>query len=106
MIEYLDRKRINVNRIKNENQSRIIIVDPDLMKNICSDWLLQRKHWNGTNKNYLWARSVTRWLLFRLWQIILVGDFNLFFDPSLEASGAKPASKKKRWISKLVQVFE
>ena len=37
MIEYLDRKRIKVNRIKNDNQSRIIIVDADLMKNICSD---------------------------------------------------------------------
>ena len=34
-------------------------------------------------------------------KIILVGDFNLFFDPSLEASGAKPASKKKNEFQNL-----
>ena len=33
-------------------------------------------------------------------KIILAGDFNLFFDPSLEASSSKPTLKKKT-ISKL-----
>ena len=28
-------------------------------------------------------------------KIILAGDFNLFFDPSLEASSSKPTLKKK-----------
>ena len=36
--------------------------------------------------------------------IILTGDFSLFLDSSLEASGSKPALKKKS-ISKLVQIF-
>ena len=38
-------------------------------------------------------------------KIILAGDFNLFFDPSLEASSSKPTLKKKT-ISKLLQIFE
>ena len=38
-------------------------------------------------------------------KITLAGDFNLFFDPSLEASDGKPALKKKI-ISKLLQIFE
>ena len=39
--------------------------------------------------------------------MILVGDFNLFFVPSPEASGGKPdLKKKKKKNSKLVQIFE
>ena len=37
-------------------------------------------------------------------KIILAGDFNLFFDPSLEASGGKPALKKKIYFKTFANI--
>ena len=37
---------------------------------------------------------------------ILAGNFNLFFEPGLEASGGKPTSKKQKSISKFWQICE
>ena len=38
-------------------------------------------------------------------KVVLAGDFNLFFDASLEASGGNPTLKKKS-ISKVLQLIE
>ena len=87
MIGYLASKKIKVNRIKDVKQGRILVVISDIdeetfvlidlyntnaekeqIKTICElDQLLDDFYLDSNKK------------------ILLAGDFNLFFDPSLEA---------------------
>ena len=94
MIGYLGSNKVN--RIKNDNQGRILIVDADINE---ETFVLI----NVYNANTETEQIKTIYELDQLLSdfldsnknIILAGDFNLFFDPSLEGSGGKPALKKK-----------
>ena len=105
MIGYLGSNKVN--RIKNDNQGRILIVDADINE---ETFVLI----NVYNANTETEQIKTIYELDQLLSdfldsnknIILAGDFNLFFDPSLEGSGGKPALKKKKSISKLLHIFE
>ena len=96
MIGYLGSNKIKINRIKNDNQGRILTVDADIDE---ETFVLI----NLYNANTETEQIKTIYELDQLLSdfldsnknIILAGDFNLFFDPSLEGSGGKPALKKK-----------
>ena len=107
MIGYLGSNKIKVNRIKNDNRGRILIVDADIDEEIFV--LINLYNANTETKQiktiYELDQLLSAFCLGSNKKIILLGDFNLFFDPSMEASGGKPALKKKS-ISKLMQIFE
>ena len=98
MIRYLGSNKIKVNRIKNDNQGRILIVDDDIDE---ETFVLINFYNTSTdtkqNKTIYIARSGDFYVDSNKKN---TGDFSLFFDPSLEASVGKSALKK------LVQIFE
>ena len=96
MIRYLGSNKIKINRIKNDNQGRILIVDPDTDE---ETFVLINLYNSNTETEqiktiYELDQLLSDFCLDSNKKIILAGDFNLFFDPSLEASGGKPALKK------------
>ena len=106
-IGYLGSNKIKVNRIKNDNQGRILIVDAD----IDGETFVLINFYNANTEAeqiktiYELDQLLNAFCLDSNKKIILARDFSLFFDPSLEASGGRPALKKQS-ISKLLQIFE
>ena len=107
MIGYLGSKKFQINKINKEDHSRILIVDANIddqnfvlinfynanteseqIKTICEFNQLQDDCYLDPTK-----------------KVVLAGDFNLFFDASLEALGGNPTLKKKS-ISKVLQLIE
>ena len=107
MIGYLGNKKIKVNRMKNDNQSKILIMDADIDEGtFVLIKLCNTNAETGQIKTiYKLNQLLGDFCLDSNSKIILAGDFNLFFDPSLEISSGKPALKKTS-ISKLEQIFE
>ena len=96
MIGYLGSNKIKVNSIKNDNQGRILIVDADIDE---ETFVLINLYNANTETEQIKTiceldQLLSDFCLDSNKKIILAGDFNLFFDPSLEASGGKPALKK------------
>ena len=89
--EFLRRKKIKVNRIKNDNQSRILIVDAD----IDEETFVLINLYNASNETeqiktiYEFDQLLGDFYLGSNKKIIFAGDFNLFFNRSLEAPGGK-----------------
>ena len=89
---YIGSIEIKVNRIKNDNQGRILIADADINKEI---FVLINLHNANTETEqiktiYELDQLLSDFFLDSNKKIILAGDFNLFFDPSLEASVVNP----------------
>ena len=107
MTGYLASNKIKVNRIKNDNQGRILIVNADIDEEAFV--LINLYNANTETEQiktiYELDQLLSDFCLDLNNKIILAGDFNLFFDPSLEASGGEAAFKNKS-ISKLLQIFE
>ena len=96
MIGYLGSNKIEINRIKNDNKGRILIVDADIAE---ETFVLIKLYNANTEKEqiktiYELDQLLSNFCLDSNKKIILTGDFNLFFDPSLEALDCKPALKK------------
>ena len=96
MIGYLGSNKIKVNKIKNDNQDRIIIVDADIDE---ETFVLINLYNANTEMEQIKTicgldQLLSDFCLDSNKKIILAEDFNLFFDPSLEVSGGKPAFKK------------
>ena len=92
MIGYLGSSKIKVNRIKNDNQGRILIVDADIDE---ETFVLINLYNANTETEQIKTiceldQLLSNFCLDSNKKIILVRDFNLFFDPSLE----EPALKK------------
>ena len=96
MTGYLGSNKIEVNKIKNDNQGRILIVDAD----IDEETFVLINLYNANTETeqiktiYEIDQLLSDFCLDSNKEIILAVDFNLFFDPSLETSGGKPALKK------------
>ena len=106
MVGYLGSNKIKVSKIKNDNQGRILIVDVDIDE---ETFVLINLYNENTEAEqietiYELDQLLGDFCLDSNKKIILAGDFNLFFDPSLEPSGGKPTLKNEL-ISKLVQIF-
>ena len=97
MIGYLGSNKIKVNRIKNDNEGRIFIVDADIdeEKFVLINLYNANTETEQIKTIYELDQSLSDFCLDSNKTIIRTGDFNLFFDPSLEVSGGKPALKKK-----------
>ena len=96
MIGYLGSNKIEINRIKNDNKGRILIVDADIDE---ETFVLIKLYNANTETEQIKTTCELDQLLSDFCldsnkKIILTGDFNLFFDPSLEVSDGKPALKK------------
>ena len=96
MIGYLGSNKTKVNKTKIDNQGRILIVDPGIDKERFV--LINLYHANAeivqTETTYELNQLLSDFCLNSDENVILPGDFNLFYDPSLEASGGKAALKK------------
>ena len=105
MIGYLGSNKTKVNKTKIDNQGRILIVDPGIDKERFV--LINLYHANAEivqiETTYELNQLLSDFCLNSDENVILPGDFNLFYDPSLEASGGKAALKK---ISKLLQIIK
>ena len=96
MIGYLGSNKVN--RIKNDNQGRILIVDA----HIDEETFVLINVYNANTETeqiktiYELDQLVSDFCLNSNKEMysLLTGDFNLFFDPSLEASGGKRALQK------------
>ena len=96
MIGYLGSNKVN--RIKNDNQGRILIVDA----HIDEETFVLINVYNANTETeqiktiYELDQLVSDFCLNSNKEMysLLRGDFNLFFDPSLEASGGKRALRK------------
>ena len=106
MVGYLGSNKIKVNKIKNDNQGRILIVDADIDKEtfVLINFYNENTEAEQIETIYELDQLLCDFCLDSNKKIILAGDFNLFFDPSLEPSGGKPTLKNEL-ISKLVQIF-
>ena len=88
---YLNRKK------KNDNHSRILTVDAD----IDEETFVLINLYNANTETeqiktiYELDQLLSAFCFNSYKKIILAGDFNLFFDPSLEASGLKKKSGSK-----------
>ena len=92
MTGYLGSNKIEVNKIKNDNQGRILIADADIDE---ETFVLINLYNANTEKDqikiiYEFDQLLSDFCLDSNTKKILVGDFNLSFDSSLEASGDKP----------------
>ena len=96
MIGYLGSNKTKVNKTKIDNQGRILIVDPGIDKERFV--LINLYHANAEivqiETTYELNQLLSDFCLNSDENVILPGDFNLFYDPSLEASGGKAALKK------------
>ena len=86
MIGYLGSNKVKVNRIKKDNQHRILIVEADIDEE--TFFLINLYNANTETEQIKTIYELDQLLTKK---IILAGDLNLFFDPILEASGCKPA---------------
>ena len=106
MTGYIGSNEIKVNRIKNDNQGRILIADADINEEI----FVLINFYNANTETeqiktiYELDQLLSDFCLDSNKKIILAGDFNLFFDPSLEASGGKPALKKKIYFKTFANI--
>ena len=107
MIGFLGNKKINYNKIRTHNNSRIIVLQAEiddemfLLINLCNP---------NTEAEQVKIFCELEWMLhiFSLdsyKNIFFAGDFNCFLNSNLEASGGNPALKKKS-VSKLIQLLE
>ena len=100
MTGYLGSNKIKVSKTKNDNQCRILIVDADTDE---ETFVLINLYNANTETEQIKTIYELDQLLGDLCldsnkkKIILARDFNLFFDPSLEASGGKPTLKKNQF---------
>ena len=96
MIGYLGSNKIKVNKIKNDNQGRVLIVDADIDEETFVLINLYKKDTETEQIKTIYEldQLLGDFCLDSNKKIILAGDFNLSFDPSLETSGGKPALKK------------
>ena len=106
IIGYLSSNKIKVNRIKNDKQGRILIVDADIDDEI---YLLINLYNANTETEqiktiYELDQLLSAFSLDSNNKIKLAGDFNLFFDPSLEESGGRPALKKKIYFKTFANI--
>ena len=95
MIGYLGSNKIKVNRIKNDNQGRILTVDADIDE---ETFVLINLYNANTEAEqiktiYELDQLLSDFCLDSTKKIIIAGNFNSFFDPSQGASGGKPALK-------------
>ena len=106
-IAFLGSKSLEVVETKNDDQGRILILD---MK-ICDKELLLVNLYNAnTEKEQLDTLTKLSEMLNSIPNIvnknvILGGDFNLFFNTSLETQGGNPILKKKS-LPKLIEIKE
>ena len=107
MTRYLGSNKNKFNRIKNDNQGRILMVDAAIDEEtfVLINLYNANTEIEQIKTIYELDQLLSVFCLDTNKKVILAGDFNLLFDPSLEASGGKPALKKKS-ISKLLQIFE
>ena len=89
MIGYLYSNKIN--RIKNDNQGRILVVDADIdeEKFVLINLYNANTETEQIKTIYGLDQLLGEFCLDSNKKIILAGDFNLLFEPSLEASGGK-----------------
>ena len=106
MIGYLGSNKIKFNKIKNDNQDRIVIVDAD----IDEETFVLINLYNANTETeqiktiYELDQLLSTSCLGSNKKIILAGDFNLFFDPSLEALGGKPTLEKKIYFKTFANI--
>ena len=89
MTGYLGNNKIKINKIKNHNQGRILIVDADTDEEI---FVLINLYNANTETEQIKTicdldQLLSDFCLDSNKKKVLAGDFNLLFDPSLEASG-------------------
>ena len=96
MIGYFGSNEVKFNRTKNDNQGRILIVDADIDEEtfVLINLYNTNTEMEQIKTTYELDQLLSDFCLDSNKKIILAGDFNLFFDPSLGASGGKPTLKK------------
>ena len=106
-IAFLGSKSLDVVETKNNDQGRILILDIK----ICNKELLLVNLYNANiEKEQLDTLTKLSEMLNSILNIvnknvILGGDFNLFFNTSLETQGGNPILKKKS-LAKLIEIKE
>ena len=107
MIGSLGNKKINCNKIRMDNNGRIIVLEAEIDDKIF--FLINLYNPNTEAEQVKTLCELERMLdIFSLdsyKNIIFAGDFSCFFNSNLEASGGNPALKKKS-VSKLIQLLE
>ena len=107
MIGFLRNKKIKYNKIRTDNNGRIIVLEAEIDDEI---FLLINLYNPNTEAEQVKTlceleRMLDIFSLDSYKNIIFAGDFNCFFNSNLEASGGNLASKKKS-VSKLIQLLE
>ena len=104
MIGFTPTKKISVSKVSKDNNGRILIVEVTIED---SAFLIINLYNANTEPEQIKTfceldKLLDDFLLDESKNIIMVGDLNLFFDSSLEASGGSPTLKKKS-ISNFLQ---
>ena len=107
MIGFLGNKKIKYNKIRTDNNGRIIVLEAEIDDEI---FLLINLYNPNTEAEQVKTlceleRMLDIFSLDSYKNILFAGDFNCFFNSNLEASGGNPALKKKS-VSKLIQLLE
>ena len=107
MIGYLGSKKFQLNKINKDDHDRILIVDANIDD---QNFVLINFYDVNTESEQINTICELNQLLDDCYldsteKVVLAGDFNLFFDASLEALGSNP-TLKKRSISKVLQLIE
>ena len=107
MIGFLGNKKIKYNKIRTDNNGRIIVLEAEIDDEI---FLLINLYNPNTEAEQVKTlceleRMLDVFSLDSCKNILFAGDFNCFFNSSLETSGGNPAFKKKS-VSKLIQLLE
>ena len=107
MIGYLGNNNFHVNKIKSDSQGRILIIDTDIDN---QNFVLINLYNANVESEQLKTlceldQLLSDFCLDSNKKVVFAGDFNLFFNADLEASGGNPILKKKS-ISKLLQLIE
>ena len=97
MIGFLGNKKINYNKIRTDNNGRIIVLEAEIDDEI---FLLINLYNPNTEAEQVKTlceleRMLDIFSLDSYKNIIFAGDFKCFFNSNLEASGGNPALKKK-----------
>ena len=107
MIGYLGNKKFSVNKICKDNNGRVLIIETEIETE--TFMLLNLYNWNSETEQLQTLSNVDLLLsdfsLDDTKTIVFAGDFNLFFNQKIEATGGNSVLKKKS-ISKVLQITE
>ena len=98
MIGYLGSKKVELNKINKDDHGRILIVDANIDD---QNFVLINFYNANTESEQINTICELNQLLDDCYldsikKVVLAGDFNLFFDASLEALGGNPTLTKNR----------